>query len=419
MPALHATVLLLPLAAAAVLLRGTRAGGLALLGTVAYLLPLAVLRLDGWTAAPFLGPPIPQAATPFLVTTGGLVVAAAVAWGMAVLTGFRGIHATPGPMPVPAMTSAVLALLGFVPAWPVLAAAGPARAGAAGAGFVAAILLAARAARGLRLRALLSRIPCTFGPDLDVTGPAAFAPWGLGLLLLAVGPHLHVVFAGTVLLLAMVARHDLGARSVRAAVPDAVAALALLAAWWLLGAVAGLEGGWMRDIAQVPLSPAAEYLLVPLLGVVVFRFAGVPPLDGTLGAGTAAIAVLLAWRVVLPLLPGALPAWSAGVLAAAALGAILAGASRRGDLLLAAVGGAALLAGGETGRLGAPVLLVAAVAARPGFRLAGIPLGLRVAHAVLIGWAAGEALTATLSAEVVYSVALVMGAMAWAWPARG
>jgi hypothetical protein len=83
------------------------------------------------------------------------------------------------------------------------------------------------------------------------------------------------------------------------------------------------------------------------------------------------------------------------------------------------VGGAALLAGGETGRLGAPVLLVAAVAARPGFRLAGIPLGLRVAHAVLIGWAAGEALTATLSAEVVYSVALVMGAMAWAWPARG
>ena len=72
---------------------------------------LAALRLDGWTAAPFLGPPIPQAATPFLVTTGGLVVAAAVAWGMTVLTGFRGIRGTPGPMPVPAMTSAVLALL--------------------------------------------------------------------------------------------------------------------------------------------------------------------------------------------------------------------------------------------------------------------------------------------------------------------
>ncbi len=66
-----------------------------------------------------------------------------------------------------------------------------------------------------------------------------------------------------------------------------------------------------------------------------------------------------------------------------------------------------------------PLLLVAAVAARPGSRLAGFPLGLRVAYAVLIGWAAGEALTGTLSAEVVYSVALVMGAMACAWPARG
>jgi hypothetical protein len=175
----------------------------------------------------------------------------------------------------------------------------------------------------------------------------------------------------------------------------------------------------MRDLGQVPLSPAAEYLLVPLLGVVLLRFAAVPPLDGTMGAGPAAIAVLLGWRVVLPLLPGALPAWSAGVLAAAALGAVLAGAARRGDLLLAAVGSAGFLAGGEAGRLGGTLLLVAAVLARPGSRAAALPVGARVALAVMIGWAAGEVLTGTLAVEVAYSVLLVAGAMAFAWPPRG
>ena len=419
MPALPPTVLVLPLAAAAALLRGTRAGALAVLGTVAYLLPLAALRLDGWTAVPFLRPPIPQAATPFLIATGGLVVAAALAWGVAGFT----VLQRPGPAPrgitVGSALAAVLALIGLVPAWPVLAAAGPLRAVTAGVGLAAAVLLFAWAAGGLRLRALLSRIPCAFGPDLHVTSLAAFAPWGIGLLMVAAGPHLHVVLAGAALLLALTARHDLRARSVRAAVPDAVAALALLGAWWLLGTVAGIEGGWMRAIEQVPLSPAAEYLLVPLLGVVLFRFAAVPPLDGTTGAGPAAVAVLLAWRVVVPLLPGALPGWSAGVLAAAALGAILAGASRRGDLLLAAMGAGALLAGGDAGRLGGTVLLVTAALARPGLQGAGFPAAVRLALAVMIGWAAGEALSGTLAAEVAYSVVLVLGAMAFAWPPRG
>ncbi len=419
MPALHPSVLVLPLAAAAALLRGTRAGALALLAGVAYLLPLAALRLDGWTAAPLLAPPAPQAPTPFLVATGGLVVAAALAWGVVSLTVHRAHRGTPGGMPAGQAAALILACLGLAAAWPLLAAAGPLRAVGAGVGLTAAMVLVAWAGRGLRLRAVLSRIPCAFSPDPGVTNPAAFAPWGVGLLLLTVGPHLHLVLAGAALLLALVARHDLRAGSVRAAVPDAVAAVALLAAWWLLGTVAGIEGGWMRDLGQVPLSPAAEYLLVPLLGVVLFRFAAVPPLDGTQGAGPAAIAALLGWRVVLPLVPGALPAWSAGVVGAAALGAILAGASRRGDLLLAAVGGAALLAGGEPGRLGGTVLLVAAVAARPGSRVAGLPTGLHVALAVMIGWAAGEALTGTLAAEVAYSVTLGIGAIAYAWPARG
>ncbi len=320
MPALHPTVLVLPLAAAAVLLRGARAMALATVGTVAYLLPLAALRLDGWSAAPFLAPPVPQAATPFLVATAGLVVAAALAWGAAGFTALGAPREDPGGAPAASTAALVLAGIGLVPAWPLLVAAGPLRAVTAGVGLAAAILLLAWAGRGLRLRALLSRIPCAHVPDPQPTTLAAFAPWAIGLLMLVAGPHLHVVLGGTALLLALVARDDLRARSLRAAVPDAVAAVALLAAWWLLGTVAGIEGGWMRAIAQVPLSPAAEYLLVPLLGVVLFRFAAVPPLDGTTGAAPAAIAVLLGWRVVLPLLPGALPAWSAGVLAAAAIG---------------------------------------------------------------------------------------------------
>jgi len=419
MAALPPTVLVLPLAAAAVLVRGAGARALATLGTVAYLLPLAALRLDGWAVSPFLAPPLPQVATPFLVATGGLVTAAALAWAVAGYTGMAGLRGAPAGLAARPGAAAVLALAGLVPSWPVLAAAGRLRAVAAGLGIVAAVALLGWAGGALRLRALLARIPCALGPDLRTTSLADFAPWGIGLLMMAVGPHLHVVLAGAALLLALTARHDLRARSVRAAVPDVVAGLALLGAWWLLGTVAGIEGGWMRDIEHVPLSPAAEYLLVPLLGAVVFRFAGVPPLDGTMGAGPAAIAVLLSWRVVLPMLPGALPAWSAGVLAAAALGAILAGASRRGDLLLAAVGSAALLAGGEAGRLGGPVLLVAAALARPGSRVAGFAVGVRVALAVTVAWAAGEALTGTLAGEVAYSVALVAGAAAGAWPPRG
>lgn len=400
-------------------MRGAGVRALATLGTVAYLLPLAALRLDGWAISPFLAPPLPQVATPFLVATGGLVTAAVLAWTVAGYTGAVGHREAPGGVRARSAVAAVLALVGLVPSWPVLAAAGPLRAVAAGLGIVAVVALLARAGGALRLRALLARLPCAWGPDSRTPGLAAFAPWGIGLLMMTVGPHLHVVVAGAALLLALTARHDLRARSVRAAVPDAVAGLALLGAWWLIATVAGIEGGWMRDIELVPVSPAAEYLLAPLLGVVVFRLAGVPPLDGPTGARLAVAAVVLAWRVALPLLPGALPAWSAGVLAAAALGAVLAGASRRGDLLLAAVGCAALLAGGEAGRLGGPVLLLASAFAGPGSRAAGFAVGVRVALAVTLAWAAGEALTGTLASEVAYSVALVAGAAAGAWPPRG
>jgi hypothetical protein len=419
MPALPPTVLVLPLAAAAALVRDPRARALAALGIVAYLLPLAALRLDGWAVSPFLAPAVPQVATPFLVATGGLVVAAALAWAAAGYTGRAALRGAPRGTPIWSAVAAVLTIAGLFPAGPVLAAAGPLRAVTAGVGIAAAVGLLARAGAVLRLRALLSRMPCAPGPRTSPTSPAAHAPWVVGLLLIALGPHLHVVFSGTALLLALVAREDLRARSTRAAVADAVAVLALLGAWWLIGTIAGVDGGWMRKIDQLPLSPAAEYLLVPLLAVVLFRLAGVPPLDGTGGAGLAAAAMLLAWRAVLPLLPAALPAWSAGVLAAAAVGATLAGAARRVDLLLAAVGLGALLAGGEPGRLGGALLLVAAALARPGFRVAGFAVGIRVALAVTLAWSAGEALTGTLSAEVVYSVVLAVGAVACAWPPRG
>ncbi len=419
MAALPPTILVLPLAAAALLLRESRARALGTLGTVAYLLPLAALRLDGWTASPFLAPPSPQGATTFLVATAGLVAATALAWGAAGSIGLAALRGAPDrPLSRPALALA-LAAGGLVPAWPVLSDAGPLRAVTAGVGLAAALALLAWAGGAVRLRALLARVPCRLSPARPPASLAAVAPWGIGLLLIAIGPHLHLVLAGGAMLLVLAAREDLRARAVRAAAPDAVALPALLGAWWLLGTIAGVEGGWMRDIEQVPLSPAAEYLLVPLLGAVLFRFAGVPPLDGATGAGLAVVAVLLAWRVVLPLLPGALPAWSAGVLAAAALAAILAGAARRGDLLLAAVGLGALLVGGEPGRLGGPVLLVSATLARPGSRVAGHVLGLRLALVVTLAWAAGEALTGTLANEVSYSVMLVAGAVAGAWPPRG
>ncbi|HJS46873.1 MAG TPA: hypothetical protein VJ773_02680, partial [Gemmatimonadales bacterium] len=156
MPGLPPTTLAIPLAFAAVLLRG-RARALGLVGTAAILLPLAAVRLDGWVAMPALTPPGLEPAAAHHLVNAGLVVAAAIAWTLALhsaLTNAGG--GTRGRLP--AVIAALLAVIGFAPALPLIAHAGPWHALALGLGLVSAAGGVGWAASALRLRPLLARL---------------------------------------------------------------------------------------------------------------------------------------------------------------------------------------------------------------------------------------------------------------------
>ncbi|HSE27578.1 MAG TPA: hypothetical protein VLA95_05065 [Gemmatimonadales bacterium] len=422
MPTLPPTALLIPLAIAAALLPAATARRMAVAGTLGFLLALAALRLDGWIAGPGLAAPLHASPTPWLVATSGLVITAVLSWIAALASGVahRGDGAAPR-VTRPLAIAGVLAAAGLASAWPALVAAGPGRSLVAGLALAAALAIVAWLGGVLRLRALLSRLVGDAVPDALARRRSGLLPWGAGFALVAFAPHLHLVLAGTALLLALGGRASARARAWAALGADVVALLALLGGWWLLWTIAGPAGGWMSRVGEIPLSPAAEYLLAPLLGLVAFRLAGVVPLAGPTGALLAPAAALLAWRLLVPALPVALPAWTAGTLALGTLGALAAGAARRVDLVLAAAGISALLAGGDAGRTGGVLLLVLAPLASPALagRWCSVPSPARAALAAFAAWAAGEALTGTLAVEVVYSIGLVAGAAACAWPTRG
>lgn len=416
MSGLPPTTLAIPLAVAAVLLRG-RARALGIVGTAAVLLPLAAVRLDGWVALPALTPPGPEAAGAHHLVNAGLVLAAAIAWTLALHTGL-GNAAGGTRARLPAAIAALLVVIGFAPTLPLIAHAGPSYALAVGLGVVSAGAGIGWAASALRLRPRLARlVPAARPPTLQFRRAL---PRIAGLLLLAAGPHLHVALAGAALLLVLIARDDFRARSLPALAADGVALGSLAGAWWLLGTVAGGEGGWLGRIGELPLSPAAAWLLVPLLGMVLFRLAGAPPLAGPTGTGLAAAAGLLSWRVVQPALGWELPAWTGGTLGLGALGALLAGAARRADLLLTVVGASALLAGGGAATVGlVPLLLAPCVTPWAAARLSRVGPGTGPLLAATLVWACGEVLAGLLAAEVAYSVVIVAGAVACGWPSRG
>ena len=324
------------------------------------------LGLAAWGAGSPAGAPLPtpsRLGQGFLVVNGGLLVL-----GAALMVG-AAVSAKSGPL----RPSARLATLAgaAVLAWRCagfLAAAGPARALAAALGLglgAAALLAAGRALASTRQARSLGRR--FFPPPLEPTAPRRASSRPLWIVLAgavagALGPHMAVVFSGVIATAwaAHFAFHPPGRRP-RPTAPALT--LALVPAYWLLATVAGPVGLALRSVPDIPLSPAAELLVAPLMLLAGWAVAALWPLQRQLpGAILAPLGALLLARIALPLAPAGLEYWRPLLVPVVVLGLWHAAASGRWPLLAAGAGFLGVAAGGAAGAGGAPWLLAAGLA---------------------------------------------------------
>jgi hypothetical protein len=174
-------------------------------------------------------------------------------------------------------------------------------------GLGAAIVILA-AALAWRLRQTSGRVVRTPGepparswPDQEVL---------LGLLIAAAGPYLILLGAGALLVLFRPARSAL--------LKDRYGWLALLlgaaallcVALFLLFTILGSLGASMAEIASGPFSPAAERLLVLLIGLASLLLSGLPPFHrAPWRLSLAPLAAILLTRILAAALPGGLGDW--------------------------------------------------------------------------------------------------------------
>ena len=263
------------------------------------------------------------------------------------------------------------------------------------------------------------------GGDPGATAPrplAGIAGLLAGGLAVLAGPHVSVVFLGCII--AAWAGYLLQRAAGGPAVPLAPAlTLLLLPAWWFMATVAGPEGLGIGALGSLPLSPAAEQLLAPILLLAAWALAGLWPLHRQMpGPLTAPIGAMLVARVALPAVPDGLEHWRA--LAAPLVVAGIWHAALTGRLALLAIGLAwvGLLAPGGHGLAGAALLLAGALVlelARPfGAANPRRAAAVRLALGLATGCGALLAVEAALGGEVVYSVVAVAGIVSAAGRAR-
>jgi hypothetical protein len=378
-----------------VLLPDSRAGRVAGAGLGALVLALAALRVSSGSGS--------------LPGNFAAVEMALVLVGLAALLGgmVRGARGHRGVM------AAALAIVGVVLIWGRLGTI----AGAAPLGESAAALGVVGGMAGLAWVAAhwaLARVGAGSETPVEVeevdlrsvaVGVAAIvlAASGSNLFLLGLG----VLFAS----LAMWA----GAtrpRGLSAALPFLLAIVALIPAGWLFFTIAGDQGLAVVTLADLPLSPAAETLLAPLLLVAAWSVAGLWPLPRSPVAGiTGAVGVLLLARVAFPALPGGLDHWRPLAFPILAIGVLQGTASGRWPAVM--IGGAlmALASGSAEGPAAAWCLGGAAFAAQLVIRLWPRHLvWVRCLTALAAGYGVWLAAVAGLRAQVVYTVLTVLGA---------
>lgn len=132
----------------------------------------------------------------------------------------------------------------------------------------------------------------------------------LGLLLAAAGPHLILLGAGTFLVLLSAARLTLLSRRPAWLALIICSAGLLAAALFLLFTILGSHGGGMANLASGPFSPAAERLLVFLIGLASLSLSGLPPFHrAPWRLSLAPLGAVLLVRVLAAALPEGLGDW--------------------------------------------------------------------------------------------------------------
>ena len=230
-----------------------------------------------------------------LVLLGALVLAAAVL--PAVRGGWRGAVA------------ALLLAAGFLLLMGNLRAVGSV---APLAGTLAALAVVAGVAglawQGARL--VLRRWPAPGAGTAPRIGPRWAGCAAAGVVLAAIGPQVLLIFAGVVLSALAIGSDALGGRRLSPAWAVVIVVIALGPAAWLLVTIAGDQSLATAELSELPLSPAAEVLLAPLLLLAAWSVAGLWPMPRSTITGIAGLAgLMLIARVAVPALPEGLEHW--------------------------------------------------------------------------------------------------------------
>jgi hypothetical protein len=244
------------------------------------------------------------------------------------------------------------------------------------------------------------------GIDLRWTGCAA-----AGVFLAALGPHILLIFTGVILAAVAVGAETLGRRRYSAAWPVVITLAALGPAGWLLATIAGDQRLATVALPDLPLSPAAEALLAPLVLLAAWSLAGLWPLRRSRLTGLAGLAGLfLVARLAIPALPEGLDHWRPLAYPILSLGLWQAVVSRRWPAGL--IGGAlfALISRTPDGSAAAWWLGAAALAAGIAQHTARRELAwLSCLAGLAAGIGALPATAAGLEREVVYTTFAVAG----------
>lgn len=312
-----------------------------------------------------------------------------------------------------------LALLGLA------AAAEGAATGVATPGFLlvnAALALVGLLVLGVALTlAWRRRSPLSNTGVADATTDDALPLDGLGLtglLVALLAPQLLGLGLGAALCLASATRATIRAQRPLALLPLIVAAVALAAAIALLFTVLGPLSTRVEALAQGPVSPAAERVLVLLVGGSALLFAGVPPFDRLpWGVGLAPLTAILLGRLVVPGFSEGLGQWQAPAVLLLAISLSWAVGTGRWTRASVAAGLLGLTSGERMGVLAGLVLVLwgwlvetgVALAAQRGRRLSQRWSGALVLPALLAGL---PALTACLRAQALLSTLAVGGCIA-------
>ena len=263
------------------------------------------------------------------------------------------------------------------------------------------------------------RLQCRVPPRPLETHPVPAADAGdallfAGFLLGALGPHLLLVALGVAVSLAGAIRRVIRARSALWLGPLLVAGALFAIGFALIFTILGPLGGALAILSAGPVSPAAERLLVMLMGSSVLLIAGLPPLArAPYRLGLAPLGAVLIARILAPAFPGGFTDWQPLAMLLLVASLSYAAFTRRWAHVAAAAGFLALWSGERTGVRAGLVLVcwgwaVSAgtlVLARRGIRLdsrwAGLP-------ALIPGLAILPALVATLRSQVVLSVVALL-----------